>query len=73
MAAGEYVTIHSHADTEEGELKRERTELKADDVGEHKELMAIHVARGLDPSLAKQVAEQRMAHDAIVAHARALP
>lgn len=63
MAAGEYVTVHSHADTEEGELKRERTELKAADVAEHKELMASQVARGLDPSLAKQVAEQRMTHE----------
>jgi vacuolar iron transporter family protein len=70
MAAGEYVSVHSQADTEQAELKRERTELKADDVGEHKELMAIYVARGLDPSLAKQVAEQLMAHDAIGAHAR---
>src|SRR6202047_121104 len=70
MAAGEYVSVHSQADTEQAELKLERTELKADDVGEHKELMAIYVARGLDPSLAKQVAEQLMAHDAIGAHAR---
>src|ERR1700728_1897795 len=70
MAAGEYVSVHSQADTEEAELKLERTELKADDVGEHRELMAIYVARGLDPSLAKQVAEQLMAHDAIGAHAR---
>jgi VIT1/CCC1 family predicted Fe2+/Mn2+ transporter len=65
MAAGEYVSVHSQADTEQADLKLERAELKADDKGEHKELMAIYVARGLDPSLAKQVAEQLMAHDAI--------
>ena len=70
MAAGEYVSVHSQADTERAELELEREELKTDDVGEHKELMAIYVARGLDPSLAKQVAEQLMAHDAIGAHAR---
>jgi VIT1/CCC1 family predicted Fe2+/Mn2+ transporter len=70
MAAGEYVSVHSQADTEQAELKQERAELKADDKGEHKELAAIYVARGLDPSLAKQVAEQLMAHDAIGAHAR---
>jgi VIT1/CCC1 family predicted Fe2+/Mn2+ transporter len=70
MAAGEYVSVHSHGDTEEAELKLERAELKADDKGEHKELMAIYVARGLDPSLAKQVAEQLMVHDALGAHAR---
>ena len=70
MAAGEYVSVHSQADTEQAELKRERKELKADDKGEHKELAAIYVARGLDPSLAKQVAQQLMAHDAIGAHAR---
>jgi VIT1/CCC1 family predicted Fe2+/Mn2+ transporter len=70
MAAGEYVSVHSQGDTEEAELKLERAELKADDKGEHKELMAIYVARGLDPSLAKQVAEQLMVHDALGAHAR---
>src|ERR1700694_1159047 len=70
MASGEYVSVHSQADTEQAELERERAELKADDKGEHKELTAIYVARGLDPSLAKQVADQLMAHDAIGAHAR---
>jgi len=70
MAAGEYVSVHSQADTEEAELGLERAELKADDKEEHKELMAIYVARGLQPSLAKQVAEQLMAHDALGAHAR---
>src|SRR5580700_1579695 len=69
MAAGEYVSVQSQADTEQAELKLERAELKADDVGEHKELMGIYVARGLDPSLARQVAHQLMAHDAIGAHA----
>jgi vacuolar iron transporter family protein len=70
MAAGEYVSVHSQADTEEAELNRERSELKADDKGEHEELTAIYVDRGLDPSLAKQVADQLMAHDALGAHAR---
>jgi vacuolar iron transporter family protein len=70
MAAGEYVSVHSQADTEHAQLEVERTELKADDKGEHKELAAIYVARGLMPALAKQVAEQLMAHDALGAHAR---
>jgi VIT1/CCC1 family predicted Fe2+/Mn2+ transporter len=70
MAAGEYVSVHSQADTEQAELELERTELKADDRGEHKELAAIYVARGLELALAKQVAEQLMAHDALGAHAR---
>ena len=70
MAAGEYVSVRSQADTEGADLEIERAELKADDKGEHKELMAIYVARGLDPALAKQVAEQLMAHDALGAHAR---
>src|ERR1035438_9872707 len=70
MAAGEYVSVHSQADTEQADLAIERAEIKADDKGEHKELMAIYVARGLDPALAKQVAEQLMAHDAVGAHAR---
>ncbi len=70
MAAGEYVSVHSQADTEKADLKLERAELKADNKGEHKELAAIYVARGLDPVLAKQVAQQLMVHDAIGAHAR---
>ena len=61
---------HSQADTEQADLALERAELKADDKGEHKELTAIYVARGLNPALAKQVAEQLMAHDALGAHAR---
>src|ERR1700690_3686872 len=70
MAAGEYVSVHSQADTERAELDLERAELKTDDKGERKELAAIYVARGLDPALAKQVAQQLMAHDALGAHAR---
>jgi VIT1/CCC1 family predicted Fe2+/Mn2+ transporter len=70
MAAGEYVSVHSQADTEKAELELERRELKTDSKGEHKELAAIYVARGLEPALAKQVAAQLMAHDALGAHAR---
>jgi VIT1/CCC1 family predicted Fe2+/Mn2+ transporter len=70
MAAGEYVSVHSQADTEEAELNLERTELKEDNLGEQKELMEIYTARGLEPSLARQVAEQLMRHDALGAHAR---
>jgi len=70
MAAGEYVSVHSQADTEQADLELERRELKTDDKGEHEELAAIYVARGLDRSLAKQVAQQLMAHDALGAHAR---
>ena len=69
MAAGEYVSVHSQKDTENADLNIERAELKTDNLGEHKELAAIYVARGLDPSLAKQVAQQLMAHDALGAHA----
>jgi VIT1/CCC1 family predicted Fe2+/Mn2+ transporter len=70
MAAGEYVSVHSQADTEQADLERERKELQADDQGERHELAAIYVARGLDPGLARQVADQLMAHDALGAHAR---
>jgi len=70
MAAGEYVSVHSQADTEQADLKLERAELKKDHEGERRELAAIYVARGLHPALAKQVAEQLMAHDALGAHAR---
>ena len=70
MAAGEYVSVHSQADTEQAELEVERKELETDGKGEHKELTAIYVSRGLDPALARQVAEQLMAHDALGAHAR---
>jgi VIT1/CCC1 family predicted Fe2+/Mn2+ transporter len=70
MAAGEYVSVQSQADTEEADLALEHRELLSDPSGEHKELAALYVGRGLDPSLAKQVASQLMAHDAIGAHAR---
>lgn len=70
MAAGEYVSVQPQADTEHAELEVKRAELKANDTGERKELMAIYLAPGLDPSLAKQVAEQLMVHDALGAHAR---
>ena len=70
MAAGEYVSVHSQADAEQADLKLERTELATNDKGEHQELAAIYVGRGLTPALAKQVAAQLMAHDALDAHAR---
>jgi VIT1/CCC1 family predicted Fe2+/Mn2+ transporter len=70
MAAGEYVSVHSQADTEAADLVRERAELRADIVGERAELAAIYVGRGADPALADQVALQLMAHDALGAHAR---
>jgi VIT1/CCC1 family predicted Fe2+/Mn2+ transporter len=70
MAAGEYVSVHSQADTELADLERERQELEANDQDERKELAAIYVGRGLDPALAQQVADQLMAHDALGAHAR---
>jgi len=70
MAAGEYVSVHSQADTETADLSRERAELEKDPASEQRELAAIYVARGLEPGLAKQVAEQLMQHDALGAHAR---
>jgi len=70
MAAGEYVSVSSQSDTEQADLDRERGELAADDTYEHAELAAIYVARGLDAELAKQVATQLTAHDALGAHAR---
>ncbi len=70
MAAGEYVSVHSQADTEKADLEREKKELKADDVGERMELAGIYVRRGLEPELARKVADQLMAHDALHAHAR---
>lgn len=70
MAAGEYVSVHSQADTEKADLSRERTELELDPAAEQRELTAIYVTRGLEPDLAHQVAEQLMAHDALGAHAR---
>ena len=70
MAAGEYVSVHSQADTEAADLARETAELKKDPEAECRELAAIYVARGLDAALATTVATQLMQHDAIGAHAR---
>jgi VIT1/CCC1 family predicted Fe2+/Mn2+ transporter len=70
MAAGEYVSVSSQSDTEQADIGRERTELAASESNERKELAAIYVKRGLDPTLANQVAEQLMAKDALAAHAR---
>ncbi|MEH6825998.1 MAG: VIT family protein [Motiliproteus sp.] len=70
MAAGEYVSVSSQADTEQADLERERHELATDGENELKELTAIYVDRGLDQSLAIQVAEQLTAHDALGTHAR---
>ena len=70
MAAGEYVSVHSQADTEKADLSRERRELEDNPTAEQRELAAIYVGRGLAPALAQQVAEQLMARDAIGAHAR---
>src|SRR5690349_23830636 len=60
MAAGEYVSVHSQADTERADLEREKRELKADEQGERRELTAIYIGRGLEPKLAAQVADQLM-------------
>jgi vacuolar iron transporter family protein len=70
MAAGEYVSVHSQKDTEDADLALERTELRTNNQGEHEELAAIYVGRGLNPALANTVADQLMAHDALGAHAR---
>ena len=70
MAAGEYVSVRSQADSEQAALGMERAEINADGKAEHQELAAIYVKRGLDAALAKQVAQQLMAHDALGAHAR---
>lgn len=70
MAAGEYVSVSSQADTEKADLERERKELETDSAAELEELAAIYVERGLDSELAKQVAKQLTAHDALGAHAR---
>lgn len=70
MAAGEYVSVSSQADTEKADLDRERQELATDVASERSELAAIYVGRGLDADLAQQVAIQLMAHDALGAHAR---
>lgn len=70
MAAGEYVSVSSQSDTEGADLDRERRELATDAGHEHAELAAIYVARGLDAKLAREVATQLMAKDALGAHAR---
>jgi VIT1/CCC1 family predicted Fe2+/Mn2+ transporter len=70
MAAGEYVSVSSQADTENAELSRERQELKDDPEFEKRELTQIYVSRGVEPHLARRVAEQLMAKDALSAHAR---
>jgi len=70
MAAGEYVSVRSQSDAEHADLDLERGELKADVGGEHRELAAIYVGRGLSPTLAKHVADELMARDALGAHAR---
>ena len=69
MAAGEYVSVSSQADTEQADLARERKELSADSASEHEELADIYVRRGVEPDLARQVAKQLMAKDALAAHA----
>lgn len=70
MAAGEYVSVSSQADTEQADLALERRELAMDMAAEERELAAIYARRGLEPDLARTVAEQLMAHDALGAHAR---
>ena len=70
MAAGEYVSVSSQADTENADLARESAELERSPVTETRELAAIYEGRGVEPSLAIQVAEQMMAHDALGAHRR---
>ncbi len=70
MAAGEYVSVSSQADTEGADVALERKGLSTDKKGEMEELAGIYVGRGIDPSLAKEVARQLMARDAIGAHAR---
>lgn len=70
MAAGEYVSVSSQADTEKADLFRERLELEANPDFEHQELASIYIERGLDASLAHQVAQQLMQHDSLGAHAR---
>ena len=70
MAAGEYVSVSSQADTEAADLERERRELATEQTAERAELAGIYVARGLTPELAEEVSAQLMAHDALAAHAR---
>jgi len=70
MAAGEYVSVSSQSDTEQADLARERKELSANPASELDELANIYAKRGVEPALARQVAEQLMAKDALGAHAR---
>lgn len=70
MAAGEYISVYSQADTERADLSRERAELASDPKAEHIELANIYMRRGVSPDLAHQVADQLMAHDALGSHAR---
>lgn len=70
MAAGEYVSVSSQADTEKADLAREKYELEHFNEHEHRELAEIYVERGLEPTLAREVADQLMDHDALAAHAR---
>jgi VIT1/CCC1 family predicted Fe2+/Mn2+ transporter len=70
MAAGEYVSVSSQADTERADRAREGKELTANPEQEHEELVSIYVQRGLDRPLASSVATQLMAHDALGAHSR---
>jgi VIT1/CCC1 family predicted Fe2+/Mn2+ transporter len=70
MAAGEYVSVSSQSDTEQADLARERSELSSQPAFEHEELALIYVKRGVEPNLARQVADQLMARDALGAHAR---
>ena len=70
MAAGEYVSVSSQADTERADLEREKIELATDEDAEREELANIYIERGLDKELAVRVTEQLMAHDALGAHAR---
>jgi VIT1/CCC1 family predicted Fe2+/Mn2+ transporter len=70
MAAGEYVSVSSQADTEKADLAREKKELETDYESERQELAGIYEKRGLDPALAIKVADQLMDHDALMAHAR---
>ena len=70
MATGEYVSVHSQADSEKAALHQEKEELATDPEGEHRELMGIYMRRGLNQETAHLVATQLMAHDALDAHAR---
>lgn len=70
MAAGEYVSVSSQADTERADLERERHELATQPEAEHAELVQIYTSRGMDRALAEQVATELMRHDALGVHAR---